>query len=975
MHEFIQAISNNYIAIFLVAIAGIVAIWATNFARALAKNRSGITRPLYRPYTLYTMFISAWILSNAYFQSGLLVYLGEPAATIMALAANMFSGLAFAFAYLFSCRLVSEREGFQIKRWYWLFFQATCLITLVTNLIPGLNVVSVDVYDIGNFVIRFGPTSGLFFGILILLIIMTLTNFVLSSRSKLKLQQIKAKYMVLGMVAFIVSTFMAHFLIPVVFNDFSVVWVPPALSIIEALLVGYALLHNRFYSSRYIAMISVSFMLNAALYIVPISLLTTRHFQMESMLFVVWTVVTGMYWNRSHKFIRAQVNRLFYKEKGNPVENICNLIGEFRYSTDDAVVQLNEVLKAKFGRIQKVGNNSEENNLFLSCFHGDRSVLVKEELEYEIKHEDPEVQEELRDVTRAMVNAGTSLVLPITNEKNEVTHLYMVSKEKENDLFSSEEIMGLQRLFDEANRFIVTEDKVRKSQVLAGSIAHEIRNPLTKIKYHFERIDADMFGVENGSLAPFASQDMKKLYQELSEGKKAVQLGTRFIDAILDELRGDGISTSLFSYYSVGDLTSQALKDFSFYSEDHRNRIDLNLEEDFFFHGSDTLYSFVLLNLLKNAVYYFDRYPESRVRIHFTQAAEGNAVHLIDTGPGIPATQVTHIFDEFYTSGKKQGNGLGLSYCKRVMESFGGSIRCHSVEGEFTEFVLTFPSVDQEEQDEETQGRIKQYVAGKSCLVVAQPESGSWLSKELGALDIKVCFTNDVETGFTHELNHPVDFIVLEQSELNRDIGLVKALRAGDLGHHAQVTPVLVFDAKDSEPTEFSEHLVQGEIEGVFDKLTFLRSFDNLIDEGKLAKLGSLIGKRVLVVDDMQVNRMLVKAYLTSEGITVDEASSGDEAIQKVANENFDLILMDIHMPGRNGIDTTHEIRRLVGPIPVIALSGEYSEEVTLAIREIMQDHLVKPITKQQLLKTLTKWLVDSFVSSKSMQNEPDTKH
>ncbi|CZF86048.1 hybrid sensor histidine kinase/response regulator [Grimontia marina] len=974
MHEFIQAISNSYLAIFLVAIAGIVAVWATNFAHALAKNRSGITRPLYRPYTLYTMFISAWILSNAYFQSGLLVYFSDHCATIMALAANVFSGLAFAFAYLFSCRLVSEREGFQIKRWHWLFFQATCLITLVTNLVPGLNVVSVDVYDIGNFVIRFGPASGVFFGTLILLIIMTLTNFVLSSRSKIKLQQIKAKYMVLGMVAFIVSTFMAHFLIPVLFNDFSIAWVPPALSIIEALLVGYALLHNRFYSSRYIAMTSLSFILNAALYIVPISFLTMQHLQMESILFVVWTVLAGMFWSRSHKYIRQHVNRFFYKEKGNPVENICNLIGEFRYSTDQAVVQLNKVLNAKFGRIQKVSNNAE-NNVFLSCFHGDRSVLVKEELEYEIKHEEPKVQEELRDVTRAMVNAGTSLVLPITNEKNEVTHLYMVSKEKESDLFSSEEIMGLQRLFDEANRFIVTEDKVRKSQVLAGSIAHEIRNPLTKIKYHFERIDADMFGVENGSLAPFASQDMKKLYQELSEGKKAVQLGTRFIDAILDELRGDGISTSLFSYYSVGELTAQALKDFSFYSEDHRHRIDLNLKDDFFFHGSDTLYSFVLLNLLKNAVYYFDSHPESRVRIHFTQSPDGNAVHMVDTGPGISAEMLSYIFDEFYTSGKKQGNGLGLSYCKRVMESFGGKIHCSSVEGEFTEFVLTFPAVDQQEQDEETQGRIKQYVAGKSCLVVAQTETGSWLSKEFGALDIKVCFTNDVETGFTHELNQPVDFIVLEQSMLEKDIGLVKALRAGDLGHHAQVTPILMFLTNGSEPAKFSEHLVQGEIEGIFDKLGFLRSFDNLIDEGKLAKLGSLIGKRVLVVDDMQVNRMLVKAYLTSEGITVDEASSGDEAIQKVKKDNFDLILMDIHMPGRDGIETTHEIRRLVGPIPVVALSGEYSEEVTLAIREIMQDHLVKPITKQQLLKTLTKWLVDSFESKKKTQNEPDIRH
>ncbi|AMG31758.1 hybrid sensor histidine kinase/response regulator [Grimontia hollisae] len=959
MHDLVETISNNCIAIFLIAIASIVAMWATNFARMLANNKSGVARPLYLPYTLYTVFISAWILSNAYFQSGLLVYFGETTAIYMALLANIFSGLAFTFAYLFSCQLVSGSAGFRIRPWRWMLFAMACAITLVTNLIPGLNVDAVYIRGIGNFVIHFGPFSALFFGVLILLLILTLINFVLSSRSKLKVQQIKANYMVLGMAAFILSTFLAHFLIPLITQSFAGAWVPPALSIIEALLVGYALLHNRFYSSRFIGMLTVSFVLNATLYIMPILMLgLVQHFQMDTLVVVTWTVITGVFWNRSLKFIRRHVNRLLYKEKGNPVENICNLIGEFRYSTDQAVVQLNRVLNAKSGRIQKVNSNTDY-NLFLSCFHGDRSVLVKEELEYEIKHKTSEEQQALRDVACAMVKAGTSLVLPITNEKNEVTHLYMVSKEKENDLFSSEEIMGLQRLFDEANRFIVTEDKVRKSQVLAGSIAHEIRNPLTKIKYHFERIDADMFGVKNGTLSPFASQDMQKLYQELSEGKKAVQLGTRFIDAILDELRGEDISPRLFSYYSAGELTAQTLKDFNFSSDAHRKRVDLNTENDFLFHGSDTLYSFLLLNLLKNAVYYFDTHPESRVSIRFSQTGDNNTLHVMDTGPGIPAHQLGYIFDEFYTRGKKQGNGLGLSYCKRVMQSFGGSITCHSEEGKYTEFVLTFPSVDEQEHDQKIKQRICQYVTGKSCLLVTSSAAGSWLSQAFESLGICVDHTADIDTAFYQKLKAPVDFIVAEKSMLERDISLVNALRAGDFGYHAQITPILTFGNSDTDTphTHAFDHAVQGEIKGIPNRLAFLRAFDMLINEGKLAKLGNLIGKRVLVVDDMQVNRMLVKAYLVSEGIDVEEATSGQEAIDKVKDGHYDLILMDIHMPGKDGIQTALEISNLDRTLPIIALSGEYSEEITVTIKNVMQDHLVKPITKQQLLKTLTKWL------------------
>ncbi|OEE65944.1 hybrid sensor histidine kinase/response regulator [Enterovibrio norvegicus FF-33] len=969
MPNLINIMSNNFIAIFLVAIAVVVMLWAVHFARALTKNRSGVSRPIYLPYTLYTVFISLWILSNAYFQSDLLVALGSGTATIMALLANLFSGLAFAFAFLFSCRLVSERNAFQLSTWQWILFVIACAITLATNVIPGMNVRTVDVSGIGNFVIHFGPASGAFFGILLLLVVLTLVNFIRSSRSTIRLKQVKATYMVMGMVGFILSTFLAHFLIPILLNDFSKAWLPPALSIIEAVLVGYALLHNRFYSSRYMVLISFSFIANAALYIIPIVVISVQDASKTSLLFALWTLVTGIFWNKSHAMIRRGANRLLYREKGNPVESICNLIGEFRYSTDEAVVKLNHVLNAKSGRIQKVANNAET-NVYLSCFEGDRSVLVKEELEYQLKHDRPEDPEYLRSVAREMISAGTSLVLPITNDKSEVTHLYMVSKENESDLFSSEEIMGLQRLFDEANRFIVTEDKIRKSQVLAGSIAHEIRNPLTKIKYHFERIDADMFGVENASLSPFASQDMKKIYQELAEGKKAVQLGTRFIDAILDELRGDGISTELFEHYSAVELTKQALRDFSFYSDNHKNRININTHDDFLFRGSDTLYSFVLFNLLKNAIHYFDAFPNSRVNIHFRKSTDYNEIHLIDTGPGISTEHQAHIFDELYTKGKDQGNGLGLSYCKRVMQSFGGDITCRSLAGKFTEFVLSFPSIDQQVHDDKSVAILTDYMMGKSCLVIGNMQSQAWLTAALEILGADVILAQNIKLGFSNLCQQPVDFIMMDRMLLERDIDLVKALRAGDLGYQAQVTPILIYHTPENEDSEpptgiYASNLVQGHLDGINQSPAFHRSLASLIDEGSLVKLGSLMGKRVLVVDDMQVNRLLVQAYLTTEGVTVVQAASGEEAIQKITNEPFDLIVMDIHMPGMGGIEATREIRRLRHDIPIVALSGEYSEEAIIEIQETMHDHLVKPITKQQLIKMLTTWLVQDTSSNK----------
>ena len=84
-------------------------------------------------------------------------------------------------------------------------------------------------------------------------------------------------------------------------------------------------------------------------------------------------------------------------------------------------------------------------------------------------------------------------------------------------------------------------------------------------------------------------------------------------------------------------------------------------------------------------------------------------------------------------------------------------------------------------------------------------------------------------------------------------------------------------------------------------------------------------GGRVLVVEDDKVNQSLLLAALTRRGFAVFCASNGDEAVRLASRDNFDAILMDIQMPGRDGFETTRKIRELrgrVSTIPIIALTG-----------------------------------------------------
>ncbi|MBL8479946.1 MAG: sensor histidine kinase, partial [Sterolibacteriaceae bacterium] len=86
---------------------------------------------------------------------------------------------------------------------------------------------------------------------------------------------------------------------------------------------------------------------------------------------------------------------------------------------------------------------------------------------------------------------------------------------------------------------------------------------------------------------------------------------------------------------------------------------------------------------------------KGEVSIRLDASPSGNRLTVRDTGDGIPPDMLPHIFRRFYTSTGHDdsvlGAGIGLAFCRDVMTSFGGTIECTSVHGDFTEFVLSFP--------------------------------------------------------------------------------------------------------------------------------------------------------------------------------------------------------------------------------------------------------------------------------------------
>lgn len=124
--------------------------------------------------------------------------------------------------------------------------------------------------------------------------------------------------------------------------------------------------------------------------------------------------------------------------------------------------------------------------------------------------------------------------------------------------------------------------------------------------------------------------------------------------------------------------------------------------------------------------------------------------------------------------------------------------------------------------------------------------------------------------------------------------------------------------------------------------------------------LSSLKGARVLLVEDNAVNREVALDLLTSEGVTVEVARDGRQALDKLANQRFDAVLMDCQMPVMDGFAATQALRQhpQLRDLPVIAMTGNaLAGDREKALAAGMNDYVTKPIDIDEVLQTLARWI------------------
>ncbi|CAH7008289.1 Autoinducer 1 sensor kinase/phosphatase LuxN [Vibrio chagasii] len=669
-------------AITLLATVAIVVMWLIYYCYCLKQKGKTIAGTHHVPYIAYSVCIVAWISSNAYFHTDLLLELGSSVAVFAAKFANLASCFAFAFAYFFSCQLAAEQRNGKVHLWQQAIFVSFSVYSLFINLSPNLTVEDVTIFGPSLFVIEFGPHTPYFFTGMISLVVLTLCNLVAMRANSSKLVLAKTSYMIAGILVFMLSTATIHLGMTYFLRDFSLTWLPPALSISEMLFVGYALLTSRFYSVKYLAYMSLNALLVCAILVIPFGAIFIPLTDDNQWLIAIpICALIGITWHVLYKRVSRYASFFVYGNKKTPVQQILALEEDFKLSIDDAMRRLGQLLQIPEDKLRLVNSNYNE-TFYEDYLSTNKSVLVFDELSQELDYTAPS-KLSLKALYEKMSSNNTALVMPLFGQGESVTHL-LVSSHKSNDqMFSNEEISALQTLLTRVQSTIEADRRIRQSRALANSIAHEMRNPLAQVQLHFEVLKQH---IENQASA-------KQIQLDIENGQAAIQRGRQLIDIILREVSDSSSEQGPILMTSIHKAVDQAVSHYGFENEKIIERIRLPQHADFVAKLNETLFNFVIFNLIRNAIYYFDSYPDSQIEISTQVGSYENILTFRDTGPGIDETITHKIFDDFFSYQKSGGSGLGLGYCQRVMRSFGGRVECKSKLGEFTEFHLYFPVV------------------------------------------------------------------------------------------------------------------------------------------------------------------------------------------------------------------------------------------------------------------------------------------
>ncbi len=509
-----------------------------------------------------------------------------------------------------------------------------------------------------------------------------------------------------------------------------------------------------------------------------------------------------------------------------------------------------------------------------------------------------------------------------------------------------------------SNRELVVakEEAVKRAKARADFLAnmsHEIRTPFNGV-----------LGMISLTLEePLSERQSDQLEVAYNSGVALLQVLNDILD--ISKVEAGKLTLESISFdlrKTVDEVASLLAQNSAARNIELATYIQPNFPEHIF--GDPTRIRQVISNLVGNAIKFTE---EGRVTLSLNCDERMAIIKVVDTGIGISDSALQKIFSPFSqaysdTTRKYGGTGLGLTLCKQLVQHMSGTLTVESEENVGSTFTVTIPLREDISHTEKpvSSGMQKSHfqLLHKSDNVLFDfikdqirhwnlPITEHIYSSNIESVDMSKISTSDNDILI---IDDPAFIEKISGIELAAKILLVNRL-------HRTLSP-------DSPLRK----LTHGTLSGPFGRAALKEAIGKLLGDesgkalsGKAKTLDAANNNyTVLLVEDNQVNQMVAKTILKKLGYTVKIAGNGQEAVNMIKADKFDVVLMDCHMPIMDGYEATRYIRNELNiqNLPIIAVTANVMHgDKEKCFNAGMNDYVTKPYERHVLIEKLEHWV------------------
>ena len=399
--------------------------------------------------------------------------------------------------------------------------------------------------------------------------------------------------------------------------------------------------------------------------------------------------------------------------------------------------------------------------------------------------------------------------------------------------------------------------------------------------------------------------------------------------------------------------------------------------------GDPTRLKQIFINLLDNAIKFTEK-GEIGITVGIADAKLSGGVKMLhcrvkDSGIGIPEDRKKRVFESYEQADSSTtrlygGSGLGLAPCKNFIESMGGKIWIESELGKGSEFNFLIKLEEGEMPFEEIDLSALESAAGTEVMIVDSHErvvkalTDFCTKAKMKVLPVAASAkqASELLIKLQNEKKSLPAVMFIDTMMANKE-GYMLGYKVRQQEQYSSIKMVAISsDVKVDSTPEFQEAgfaaflpkpIIAGELLEMLVRLLAVKGGKKrFISPDMLSKI-SCEGVRILVVEDSLPNQELLKVHFEALGCTCDYASNGQEAIDFLKSNKYDLCFMDLQMPIMGGIEATTIIRNeLKLKLPIIALTAaEAEEERDKCVKAGMNDYLPKPFDVDELKQKIIK--------------------